>query len=142
MQVHILPDLDALGAVAHRIISYLDQNRNILLLEGDLGAGKTTLIKTIANLLKVEDEVSSPTFSIVNEYWSKAIQKPIYHFDLYRLEDSDALFEIGIESYLSQDALFFIEWPELILGLIEASKTVRIRMEHEGESFRKLSILS
>lgn len=84
----------------------------IVCFEGQMGVGKTTLINTLCNVLGVQDHTASPTFSIVNEYHRKN-GVPIYHFDLYRLNDPEELYDLGLEDYLSQDALIFIEWPEL-----------------------------
>lgn len=84
----------------------------ICLLNGEMGTGKTTFIKTICKHLGVKDTISSPTFSIVNEY-STEKGESIFHFDLYRLNDEHELFDIGFEEYLSRKASVFIEWPEL-----------------------------
>jgi tRNA threonylcarbamoyladenosine biosynthesis protein TsaE len=78
---------------------------------GSMGAGKTTFIKTICEVLRAIDLVSSPTFSIINEYETET-GSSIYHFDLYRIKSTDELFDIGFEEYLRDDAWCFIEWPE------------------------------
>ena len=88
-----------------------------LLFYGDMGVGKTTLIKTIVKALGSLDAVSSPTFSIVNEY--KLHDGKIYHFDLYRIEDTDELYDFGIEDYLDADCWKLIEWPEKIEPLLD-----------------------
>lgn len=85
------------------------------LLTGELGAGKTSLVKSFCKQMSCTDPVSSPTFSIVNEYHSG--EGIIYHFDLYRLQNIEELIGIGIEEYLAQDAFCFIEWPELFLKI-------------------------
>ena len=82
-----------------------------------MGVGKTTLIKTIVKALGSLDAVSSPTFSIVNEY--KLHDGKIYHFDLYRIEDTDELYDFGIEDYLDADCWKLIEWPEKIESLLD-----------------------
>jgi tRNA threonylcarbamoyladenosine biosynthesis protein TsaE len=99
---------------------------NILLFEGEMGSGKTTLIKAILKHLGSGDEVSSPTFAIVNEYLTG--EKKIYHFDLYRLNDLEEAFDFGMEEYLSDEqALCLIEWPEIIRDIIpENSQKIRI----------------
>jgi len=99
---------------------------NVILLEGDMGSGKTTLIKEIAKQLGSTDEVSSPTFAIVNEY--ETPEKKIYHFDLYRLKDECEALDFGIEEYLSdQQAYSFIEWPGIIENILPAnSQKIRI----------------
>lgn len=84
---------------------------NILLLKGNLGAGKTTFTQFLLKNLGSEDEVNSPTYSIVNEYNSP--KGKIYHFDLYRLKNIDEVYDIGIEEYLDNSFLCIIEWPEV-----------------------------
>jgi tRNA threonylcarbamoyladenosine biosynthesis protein TsaE len=83
---------------------------------GDLGAGKTTLIKSLCKVLAYEGDVTSPTFSIVNEYIGK--NHPIFHMDLYRLKSQDEILDIGIEDYIEQDAYIFAEWPQLLIPLL------------------------
>jgi len=84
---------------------------NILLLKGNLGAGKTTFSQFLLKNLGSEDEVNSPTYSIVNEYSSP--KGKIYHFDLYRLKNIEEVYHIGIEEYLDNAFLCIIEWPEV-----------------------------
>jgi len=84
---------------------------NILLLKGNLGAGKTTFTQFLLKNLESEDEVNSPTYSIVNEYNSP--KGKIYHFDLYRLKNIEEVYDIGIEEYLDNAFLCIIEWPEV-----------------------------
>lgn len=85
--------------------------------QGEMGAGKTTLIKAICERLGVIDVMSSPTFSIVNEYLDD-LGNSIYHFDFYRLKTPAEALDIGIEDYFYSDAYCLIEWPEKISGLI------------------------
>lgn len=84
---------------------------NILLLKGNLGAGKTTFTQYLLKSLGSNDEVSSPTYSIVNEY--NSAKGKIFHFDLYRMNDINEVFDIGIEEYLDNAYLSIIEWPEI-----------------------------
>jgi tRNA threonylcarbamoyladenosine biosynthesis protein TsaE len=79
---------------------------------GEMGVGKTTLIKALVKALGSEDNVSSPTYSLVNEYL--AGDKSIYHFDFFRINDIEEVYDMGFEDYLAQDAYILIEWPELI----------------------------
>ena len=88
----------------------------IILVFGDMGSGKTTLIKAIAKALGSIDEASSPTFSIVNEY--KTTNDKIYHFDLYRLKNLEEAYNFGIEEYLYSNHWVIIEWPEIIEDLL------------------------
>ncbi|MEE9372742.1 MAG: tRNA (adenosine(37)-N6)-threonylcarbamoyltransferase complex ATPase subunit type 1 TsaE [Saprospiraceae bacterium] len=88
----------------------------IICFRGELGAGKTTLISRLCKKLNCQDETSSPTFSIVNEYiYSNGI---VYHFDLYRLESIEEVFDIGLQEYLDSDEYCFFEWPELIMDIV------------------------
>ena len=89
------------------------KERPIWLFQGEMGAGKTTLIRSLAKAFQVEDSVSSPTFGIVNEYHTKSGQ-PIYHFDFYRLEDPAEALDIGIEEYFYSGNRCWIEWAEKI----------------------------
>jgi len=111
----------------------------ILLLDGDMGSGKTTLIKAMVKQLGSDDEANSPTFAIVNEY--RTPDFPIYHFDLYRLNDFYEALDFGIEEYLSQpDAYVFIEWADIIAEILpENSQKIRIIVK-ENET-RVLQIL-
>ncbi|MGC5744223.1 tRNA (adenosine(37)-N6)-threonylcarbamoyltransferase complex ATPase subunit type 1 TsaE [Chryseobacterium sp. NFX27] len=88
-----------------------DLKHNILLLKGNLGAGKTTFTQFLLKKLGSTDEVNSPTYSIVNEY--NTPEGKIYHFDLYRLKNIEEVYDIGIEEYLDNAFLCIIEWPEV-----------------------------
>lgn len=113
----------------------------IFLLKGDLGAGKTTFVQTFCKTLGIVDKVSSPTFSIVQEYRSTGIKPTVvYHIDLYRLDHLEELEQIGFWEYLDQNGTWvFIEWPELIQNTIEDAKILEIEVM-EDES-RKILIL-
>ena len=116
--------------------------KKIFLFTGEIGAGKTTLIKQLCKHLGATDEISSPTYSIVNEY---AYDNPlghglIYHLDLYRLNKIEEALHIGIEEYLDSGHYCFIEWPELIEVLIDSS-AIRIKIDIQPLSDRKISIL-
>lgn len=103
----------------------------IIVLYGDMGSGKTTLIKSIVKNLGSDDEVSSPTFSIVNEY--KALDDTIYHFDLYRLENIEEAYNFGIEEYIYSNHWVIIEWPQLIESILpKESNRVDLYINNDG----------
>lgn len=101
---------------------------NILLLKGNLGAGKTTFTQYLLKNLGSNDEVSSPTYSIVNEYDSP--KGKIFHFDLYRMKDINEVFGIGIEEYLDNAHLSIIEWPEIYEEELEGLQFHQISIEN------------
>ncbi len=110
---------DELSSVAINIINLLSDKR-ILLFSGEMGSGKTTLIKFICKHLGVLDLVNSPTFSIVNEY--RTINKEIiYHFDFYRIKDSKEVFDMGYEEYFFSSAYCFVEWPEKVKEILPSN---------------------
>ena len=94
---------------------------DILLLEGDLGAGKTTFTQGLAEGLGVDEFVNSPTFVIINEYFSGHL--PLYHMDLYRLEDEAQLYDLGVEEYFFGNGVSVVEWPEIALSLLPEAYT-------------------
>ena len=107
----------------------------VIALIGDLGAGKTTLTKYIAEGLGVKEEISSPTFTIIKEYKSGRI--PLYHFDWYRLESAEELYELGMDEYLGGDGIALVEWPGRCPDAIPAD-CLRIRITAEGENTRRI----
>ena len=104
-----------LPVIASEIISFAD-NCRIFLFHGDMGAGKTTLIKSLCECVGVTDNVASPTFSIVNEY--NAGNQKVYHFYFYRLKNQTEALDMGYEEYFYSGAYCFIEWPEVIPDLL------------------------
>lgn len=126
----IIPDISALKETAHEILRF-SGDKKILLFYGEMGAGKTTLIKLLCEALGVTDNTSSPTFSIMNEYKTRSGNN-IYHFDLYRLKKSAEAIDMGIEEYLYSGNYCFIEWPEIAEALYpENCVSVRISIENE-----------
>ncbi len=108
-----------------------------ILLYGNMGVGKTTLIKSIVKELGCKDEVNSPTFSIVNEYEIES--GLIYHFDLYRINDIEEAYNFGIEDYLDTDNWVLIEWPEIIEPILSDSFD-RLELELDTENNRILRL--
>lgn len=118
--------------VARQLISSVPGK--VLAFYGDMGAGKTTLIKAILRELGAGDPGSSPTFGIVNEYHGREGGLLAYHFDFYRLEDETEALDLGFEEYLQQDAWIFMEWPEKIAGLLpEDSCRVQLEITEAGQ---------
>jgi tRNA threonylcarbamoyladenosine biosynthesis protein TsaE len=110
--------VDELGRVAHELLRKAGDCR-VWLLTGDLGAGKTTLVKAVCSALDVRSAMTSPTFSIINEYRT-AVGEPVYHFDFYRLKDEGEALDIGVDEYLDAGRYCFIEWPDRIPSLVPA----------------------
>ena len=108
----------------------------ILAYEGDLGAGKTAFTRGLARGLGAEEQVTSPTYTIVNEYLSGRM--PLFHFDMYRLASSDDLWDIGWEDYLERGGVCAVEWSENVADAMEGAITVCI--QKTGEDSRKITI--
>tara|TARA_Y100001958_G_C21229467_1_gene555069 strand:+ start:956 stop:1372 length:417 start_codon:yes stop_codon:yes gene_type:complete len=128
-------DLELIGK---KIIKYSNKKSNIFTFEGEMGVGKTALIKIILKHLNVKDLVKSPTFSIVNEYLTSD-NKIIYHFDFFRIKDKIEVINIGFEDYLDSSNFCFIEWPNSIKNLLP-NDINKIKMEYISEKKRKIII--
>ncbi|MGN1340332.1 MAG: tRNA (adenosine(37)-N6)-threonylcarbamoyltransferase complex ATPase subunit type 1 TsaE [Oscillospiraceae bacterium] len=117
---------------------------DIILYEGDMGAGKTTLTKGIAAALGITDPVTSPTFALVNEYPQGRL--PLFHFDLYRIDSYDDLYAVGFFDYLDRDGIIAAEWSENIPGLEQelarddCHRIINIRIEKSGENGRRILV--
>ncbi|KAA3622509.1 MAG: tRNA (adenosine(37)-N6)-threonylcarbamoyltransferase complex ATPase subunit type 1 TsaE [Flavobacterium sp.] len=127
--------LQQLPEVAEKVLT--GSPSKTLLFYGEMGSGKTTLIKEIAKNLGVVDSVSSPTFSIVNEHLLD--NEKLYHYDFYRLESLDEALDIGIEDYLYSGHWNFVEWPEKVEDLLPGEST-RIDLIKNENGSRTLSI--
>jgi len=126
-------NLEQLNSIAKQILDYTSTHKKFAFY-GEMGVGKTSLIKALSLHLGVLDAVSSPTFSIVNEYQADENTK-IYHFDFYRIEDEKEAYDMGYEEYFFSNAYCFIEWSEKIPNLIEEDM-VQIKMSVEGNKRR------
>jgi len=124
--------LDEIKAVASKLIVHFSEKT--ILFYGDMGVGKTTLIKELATQLGVKDTLSSPTFSIVNEYQTR--NNLLFHFDCYRLNSEQEALDIGIEDYLNAGHYTFIEWPQQISGLLSTIKCNRIELKINANGTR------
>ena len=123
-------NIEELSDVAQQILKHTLPYKKFLFF-GEMGVGKTTLIKALSLRLGVQDIVSSPTFSIVNEYITEKKEK-IYHFDFYRINDEGEAFDLGYEEYFFSSSFCFVEWPEKVPNLIE-DNMVKIFMHTEKE---------
>lgn len=123
LHIHDLGQIDALAA---DFVSQMTDAR-VYAFYGEMGAGKTTFIKALCRALGVEDVITSPTFSIINEY--TIAKETIYHFDFYRIKKLEEVYDMGYEDYFYSDALCFIEWPELVEELLPED-TVRVHISH------------
>lgn len=137
MKEILVDSLDGLQEVAEAVIDSLD-GRNVVAFCGAMGAGKTTLISAIMEYLGSEDNVSSPTFALVNQYGTSA-GDVVYHFDFYRINRIEEVFDMGYEEYFYSGDLCLIEWPELIEDLLPEDAMV-VRIEILSHTERKFSI--
>lgn len=124
-----------LQPVAEAIIKAYPQER-VFGFYGEMGAGKTTLIKSLCQTLGVSDTTSSPTFSIVNEYWTPS-NKPIYHFDFYRIDNASEATAVGFEEYLYSGNYCFIEWTERVEEILQDDfvKVTILRVDDQTRQF-------
>ena len=129
--MNIVFSLDQIQEVAEQIIAL--NPKKIILFNGEMGVGKTTLIKQLCKSLGVKDATSSPTFSLVNEYYTSNNQI-VYHFDFYRLNKETEALDIGVDDYLYSGNWCFIEWSEKIASLIpEEHSAVTIELLADGK---------
>ena len=127
-----IPDLKSLPEVASKLLELLKERR-VVAFYGDMGAGKTTLIKALCDKLMVIDSTSSPSFGLINEYSSEK-NLLVYHFDFYRIRSIEEAFDLGYEEYFYSGNYCFIEWPEKIQSLLpEETVKISIRVnENDG----------
>lgn len=116
--------------IAKAIVEVFKNEKKIVFF-GEMGVGKTTLIKFICKVLNVQDVVTSPTFSVVNEYQDKD-GNSLYHFDFYRIKNQEELFDLGLEEYIYSDNYCFIEWPEKADKLL-SDNFVKVQMTKNKE---------
>lgn len=136
----VISSLEELDNAAVQLLQYAN-GRQKMAFYAEIGAGKTTFIQAICKRLQAIEQVTSPTFSLINEY-SCADEKGtlIYHIDLYRLNSTQEALDIGIEDYLYQDGYTFIEWPDLVEMLLP-EEVIRIKIEILDNSTRKILFL-
>ena len=111
----------------------------VLAYRGDLGAGKTAFTRGLARGLGITDRVTSPTFTIVNEYEGGRL--PLFHFDMYRLSSSDELYDIGWEDYLARGGVCAVEWSEIVSDALEENELIRVDIKNEcGNDDRTITV--
>ena len=127
-----------LNEIAKAIVEVFENEKKIVFF-GEMGVGKTTLIKSICKVLNVQDVVTSPTFSVVNEYQNKD-GNSLYHFDFYRIKNQEELFDLGLEEYIYSGNYCFIEWPEKAEGLL-SDNFVQVQMIKNKE-YRIIKVIT
>jgi tRNA threonylcarbamoyladenosine biosynthesis protein TsaE len=133
----IIRDKKHLADAAEKFLRHFRENR-IFAFYGSMGAGKTTIIKAICKALGAIDIVSSPTFTLVNEYRTSG-GDTLYHIDFYRIKKQEEVFDFGIEEYLDGKSYCFMEWPELIEEILP-EETIKVRISVENNEQRTLLI--
>lgn len=135
--MEIIFSVDELQEVAQKIIA--EKPHKVIIFNGQMGVGKTTLIKALAKTLGVKDATSSPTFSLVNEYQADGGQY-VYHFDVYRLKSEAEALDMGIDEYLYSGHWCFIEWAEKIPNLLPDNySTIDLTTAPDGKRILRLS---
>lgn len=132
-----IKDIEALPGAAREFLRELGERR-VVTFDAPMGAGKTTFISAVCRELGVEDDISSPTFSIVNEYEGNDGEL-IYHFDCYRIDEEAEALDMGVEDYLSSGCLCLIEWPEIIERFLP-DDTVRVSIAERSDGSRILTV--
>jgi tRNA threonylcarbamoyladenosine biosynthesis protein TsaE len=129
-------NLKAIDAIALKLVSQFSEYR-VFAFYGKMGAGKTTFIQSVCKVLGTDDNVTSPTFALINEYKTAKFDS-IFHFDFYRIKDIEEAFDLGYEDYLFSGNYCLIEWPEMIEPLLP-DKIVKVKIEVEEDGSRKIS---
>ncbi len=136
MEIYI-KDKRHLPAASRELLKH-SADKKIFAFYGPMGAGKTTIIKALCKNLGAVDIVSSPTFTLVNEYKTSAGES-LFHIDFYRIKKQEEVYDFGLEEYLTGDSYCFMEWPELVEELLPP-ETVRVRITIDNDEQRVLSL--
>ncbi len=132
-----IPDLSSIDDAARELIDTLPDKR-IFAFYGEMGAGKTTLIKALCRVLQVTDVTSSPSFGLIYEYRTRG-NDSVYHFDFYRIEHLEEAYDIGYEEYIDSGQYCFIEWPEKVASLLPP-ETVNVNLQIVGNNERTMEV--
>jgi len=136
-----IPNLAALPAAAAALATAIaESGHSVVAFEGEMGAGKTTLIRALGQVLGVADDVSSPTFALVNEY-RDGRGRPVYHFDFYRVDSEEEAARLGAAEYFDSGYLCLVEWPARVAGLLPAA-CLQVNLTVTGPETRELSIIN
>lgn len=127
--------IDGIVEAAKAFVDAMGEKR-VFAFYGKMGVGKTTFIKAVCEEMGVEDVINSPTFAIVNEYVDGR-GEPVYHFDFYRIKKEQEVLDIGYEDYVYSGNVCFMEWPELIEGLLPAD-VVKVNIEEDEDGGRTI----
>ena len=130
--------LDNIREAAKQFIANIGDS-TVFAFYGNMGAGKTTFVKAVCEELGVDDVITSPTFSIVNEYRSEQTGELIYHFDFYRVKKIEEVYDMGFDDYFYSGALCFIEWPELCEEVLP-DDTVKVSINEEPDGSRTITL--
>jgi tRNA threonylcarbamoyladenosine biosynthesis protein TsaE len=134
-----IPNLAALPTVAQQLATAITESGcTLVAFEGEMGAGKTTLIRALCAALGVEDDVSSPTFALVNEY-REGQGQPIYHFDFYRIDSEDEAARLGAAEYFDSGYLCLVEWPARVAGLLPPQRLL-VELTVTGSESREIQL--
>lgn len=146
LTINSLKDLDNIAKVfLEKVLNLtseglsLEQKNNCVAFYGAMGSGKTTFIKSLCKILGVKDEVTSPTFALINEYRT-VFNESIYHFDFYRINKKEEVLDFGYEEYFYSDKLCLIEWPEKIEGLLPQNY-IEVKIEVIDQQKRELKVI-
>ena len=131
-----IKSLDTIHEAAKEFVKEMGEGK-VFAFYGKMGAGKTTFIKALCEVLGVEDVITSPTFAIINEY-TDGKGDPIYHFDFYRIKKLEEVYDMGYDDYFYSGNLCLLEWPELIEDILPEN-VIKVTIEEQPDGTRKLS---
>jgi tRNA threonylcarbamoyladenosine biosynthesis protein TsaE len=133
---------DELPLVATKLSEFVS-SYHLFTFEGDLGAGKTTLVKAICEILGVRDKVASPTYALVNQYQASKESRnfAVFHIDLYRLESAEEAYHAGVEEILQTNDLCLVEWPQRLPELLEGRR-IEVKLHATASGLRRIQVYS